>query len=333
METLNALFADSTHPRAVPVKAKAITPDTHMTRRRFLSQLAGSTLLRLHAAVARGISTALALIAAPAAVHAGSSRVSLLRVPLEVRGDWGGSQRRDVVTVLECMRTACLADVPLRSDRQPATLRVDNRPGNYPSVRLQTTVPDLGWINVAIGARDWCMLSYQFGHELGHVLCNSWQPDARPRNPCQWIEEALVEALSLKGLGTLADTWASTPPFPNDGSYANSIRDYRQSLVSGYRETAQEEGAGTGLGAWFRAHEAVLAKSGGLDAARGAVLAMLNLLEGDATVIQDLGALNRWRGRSGVPLHDYLARWEESCAELDAPGRLPGQVRDLLSRA
>jgi hypothetical protein len=29
---------------------------------------------------------------------------------------------------------------------------------------------------------------YQFGHELGHVLSNSWQPDSLPLRPSQWLE-------------------------------------------------------------------------------------------------------------------------------------------------
>lgn len=199
--------------------------------------------------------------------------------------------------------------------------------------RFQATAPNLAWINVAIGTRDWCKLSYEFGHELGHMLCNSWGPDAKPRNPCQWIEEALVEAFSLRGLAILADNWASAPPFPNDGDYASSIRDYRQALLKDYRTAAQDQGAGTGLKIWFKAHEAVLSERGGIDAARGAVWTVLNLLESDATTIQDLGALNRWPGRSGVPLHDYLVLWEKSCAELGSPGQLPKQVRNLLANA
>ena len=57
---------------------------------------------------------------------------------------------------------------------------------------------------------------------------------------------------------------------------------------------------------------------------------MLGLLEGDAALIADMGALNRWPGRSGVPVHDYLNLWEKSCAEVNAPGRLPSRLRGLL---
>ena len=62
------------------------------------------------------------------------------------------------------------------------------------------------WSIVDIGQQA-CAQLYQFGHELGHVLANSWQPHAQPTNPCQWLEEAMVEAFSLRGLGQMRGEW------------------------------------------------------------------------------------------------------------------------------
>jgi hypothetical protein len=70
------------------------------------------------------------------------------------------------------------------SDRQPGRIRVENRPGGLPYIWLNGE-PGLAWLVVDVGVRDWCKLAYQFAHEFGHVVCNSWAPDARPRNPCQ----------------------------------------------------------------------------------------------------------------------------------------------------
>ena len=168
--------------------------------------------------------------------------MTLLTAPLELGGRWGHSARADAAAVIERMRRACLADVALLSERQPAKLRVDNRAGSNPSIWLHSEKPMTGWIIVIVGTRDWCNLAYQFGHELGHVFGNSWELDARPRNPCQWIEEALVEAFSLRGLWLLANEWARAPPFPNDAAYAGAIRIYRETILSSYRTTAHEEG-------------------------------------------------------------------------------------------
>ncbi len=286
-----------------------------MKRRRFLSLLGASMLLPLKTAMARPISPG----------------VSLLTATLELGGTWTGSAPADAGAVIERMRTACLSGVALLSDHQPEKLRVDDRSGTAPSVWLHTENPATAWVTVIVGPRDWCNLAYQFGHELGHVFCNSWEPDAKPRNPCQWIEEALVEAFSLRGLGLLADDWGHAPPFPNDAAYARSIRDYRETILAGYRTAARDQDITAGFSTWFKTHEAFLHEHGGLDAARGAVSTMLDLLRSDAAMIADMGALNRWPGRSGVPLHDYLNLWEKSCLELHAPGRLPVRLRDLLA--
>jgi hypothetical protein len=188
-----------------------------------------------------------------------------------------------------------------------------------------------GWIIVDVRTRDWCNLAYQFGHELGHVFANSWERDATPRTPCQWIEEALVEAFSLRGLGLLADNWAQAPPFPNNAAYSGSIRRYRDTILTGYRTIAHDQGAAAGFCAWFKAHETFLAEHGGVDAARGAVPTMLDMLEGDPAMLADIGALNRWPGRSGVPQHEYLNLWGQSCAALNAPGRMPVRLSALLA--
>ncbi|KAI93642.1 hypothetical protein T281_15440 [Rhodomicrobium udaipurense JA643] len=287
-----------------------------MRRRHFLFLLGGGLLLPLKTTPAWPI----------------CNSVFVLDAPLELGGKWGGSAPSDAAAVIERMRTACLAGVALVSDRQPDRLRVDNHAGTLPSIWLHTQPPRTGWIIVSIGTRDWCKLAYQFGHELGHVLCNSWQSDAKPQTPCQWIEEALVEAFSLRGLGLLADAWEHAPPFPRDAAFADAIRDYREKMVVNYRAASKEQDETASLRNWFNQHEASLHVNGGVKAAAGAVSTMLDLLQSDATMVADLGALNRWPGRSGVPLHHYLNLWEKSCAELKAPGRLPVRLRNLLAQ-
>jgi hypothetical protein len=70
------------------------------------------------------------------------------------------------------------------SDRQPERLRVEAHDSGLPAIWLYVDPPHTAWV-IVDSARDWSKLAYQFGHELGHVLCNSWWPDARPRLPCQ----------------------------------------------------------------------------------------------------------------------------------------------------
>ncbi|BCG99766.1 hypothetical protein MesoLj131b_17660 [Mesorhizobium sp. 131-2-5] len=59
---------------------------------------------------------------------------------------------------------------------------------------------------------------------------------------------------------------------------------------------------------------------------------MTILAEYDSTpdCVEALGALNRWSGRTGIPIAEYLKLWEGSCAELQALPRLPVRLRELL---
>jgi hypothetical protein len=258
-----------------------------------------------------------------------AASANLLAVPVEVRGEWHAPPQ-SADTVILRMREACLAGLRLRSDRQPAGLWAENRASGPPSVWLHETPAKIAWVNVDVGERDWCKLAYQFGHELGHVFCNSWQSDASPRPPCQWLEESLVEAFSVRGLGLLAEGWAQNPPFPGDSAFAASIRAYRADILKKYKAYAEEQGAAD-LPVWFRVNRGRLDESTGLSKEACAIVPqVLGAFDKDQTLIEDYAALNRWPGRSSVPIEEYLRCWRESCADIGAPGRLPVHLRKVL---
>jgi hypothetical protein len=228
------------------------------------------------------------------------------------------------------MREACLSGVRLLSDRQPAKLRVDDSATGPPHIWLHDENPDTAWIVVDIGPLDWCKLSYQFGHELGHVLCNSWQRGAKPRLPSQWLEEALVEGFSIRGLGLLADSWERHPPFPNNATFADSIRTYRKNLIDTYRAPSAAP-VPLDMCAWLSRNRDALDHTNGVGAIEGPeILQIVAALEGDKACIEDLGAVNRWPGRSEAPLEEYLRLWQASCVEIRAPGVLPALLAQSL---
>jgi hypothetical protein len=251
--------------------------------------------------------------------------MTLLSAPLELTGDWGASPRSDAAAVISRMREAALSGVRLLSDQQPDRLRVDEHTSGPPAIWLHTDPPTTAWIIVDIGALDWCKLAYQFGHELGHVLCNSWGPRAKPAPPCQWLEEALVESFSIRGLGLLASSWEKHPPFPNDAPFAKSIREYRSHLVEKYKRAGWQAANGD-IASGFRANRDALERGEWTSA----VSMMLAEEERDGGCVEDLGAVNRWEARSRVPVEEYLASWQKSCSEIGVSGRLPVRLRDLL---
>jgi hypothetical protein len=271
----------------------------------------------------------------PSAMPSRASRVpsgvTLRSAPIELAGAWGKMIPHSADEVVELMRHACLDDVRLVSDRQPARLRVDEHTSGQPSIWLHAGDDDMAWILVDIGERAWCQLAYQFGHELGHVLSNSWRRDASPHTPCQWLEEAMVEAFSLRGLRRLAARWKTSPPFPGDNAYSGAILDYRQNVVSKDEQLGAEQGGVADLGAWFARHRSDIEAEGGLlPFAQAAVPVILAEYERTPGCVEALGALNRWPGRASLGLPDYLRAWETSCAALGASPTLPAYLKKTL---
>jgi hypothetical protein len=262
-----------------------------------------------------------------------AGNATLATAPIEVQGDWAGSLPHSALLVVSRMREACLAGVRLVSDRQPERIRVDNHTQGPPHIWLHFDRTPFAWIIVDIGPRDWSKLAYQFGHEFGHVVCNLWSPEGNSANPSAsaWLEEALAEALSVRGLGQLADSWARDPPFPGDSAFAGAIRQYWNNLVAKYQTIAAEQGATDNLAAWFRARRGALESNGDIRGpASGAVLAVLAEMMADPAGIEALGALNRWSPQIGLSLEDYLRLWTRSCAELGASQHLPTRLRRVL---
>jgi hypothetical protein len=259
-----------------------------------------------------------------------SSGTNLLTVPLDVGDAWNGAARTDAAAVISRMREACLSGIRLVSDRQPERLRVDAQTSGPPHIWLHADNPTTASIVVDVGTRAWSQLAYQFGHELGHVMCNSlmWKVETPP--PSRWLEECLAEAFAIRGLAHLADGWERNPPFPNDYRYAQSLRDYRRDLVEKYRQAAGPEDT-QHMAAWLRDNRKRLDETTGLGVYAGpAILTITTAMENDKGCVEDLGAVNRWSQRSGVPLEDYLRLWRESCAQVGGPGRLPRRLQDVF---
>jgi hypothetical protein len=255
---------------------------------------------------------------------------TLLSAPIELAGDWGHMLPRSADAVVQRMRHACLDDVRLISDRQPTRLRVDEHTSGSPAVWLHPDGSSMAWIIVDIGQQAWAQLAYQFGHELGHVMANSWQPHAKPKPPCQWIEEALVEAFSLHGLGRLAESWKEVPPFPGDNAFGNAIAAYRQNIVTRYAALADAQGLRRDSAAWFAVNRTEIEKLALNAYAQAISVSLLAEYERRPSCVEALGALNRWPGRTGVPIDDFLHQWEASCAELGASSLLPNRLREML---
>lgn len=253
--------------------------------------------------------------------------------PVEL-GDGWGEYANDARAVIELVRQVCLEGVPLVSGLQPEKIRIDERRSGPPHIWLHKENPETAWIVLDFAPLHWIQLAYQLGHELGHVLCNSWQWDATRTGESQWLEEAMVEAFSLRGLARLADAWEKVPPFAHDEDFAAQIRKYRDNATERYRSQNGDKCSVPNITTWYRCARTTLEHSGGVGPEEGpAILAILAEYDKDGASLADLGALNRWPERTALPLEQYLSRWQSSCSERAAPGNLPRHLAGLFSRA
>lgn len=256
--------------------------------------------------------------------------VNLASVPIDTEGDWPDSDPQDAFKVVSRLRDVALAGIRLLSDHQPLRIRVVDHRTGPPRVWLHKDTPGVAWIIVDIGVRRWAQLAYQFGHELGHVLCNSWLLETDLKPPTRWLEEALVDAFSIRNLALLAESWEKNPPFPGNTGYGNALRGYREEVVKGYHDAGGPQPA-TDIAAWFRETRPALEQLNGINKIEGpGLLAILGELEREKACVEDMGALNRWPGKA-TSLEEYLRLWQQSCIEIKAPGMLPRRLRDLFA--
>lgn len=252
-----------------------------------------------------------------------------LGLKISLKGDWAGLEKQSKA-VLNLVRSSCLSNVQIRSDRLPDSIIIENAVSPNPSIWLHKDPSTAAWIRLNAAPGAWCQLAYQFGHELGHVLVNSWTPDAKPQPPSQWIEEALAEAFSLFGLWRLAANWRKVPPFPNNQAYASEILRYLDEALANYAKLGDELGIKQ-TADWYAREEVRLEDDTGLYAREKAFsLVVYTAVCKNRLLIEDYPALNRWPERTRLPNKDYLSRWESSCKEVGTTGALPRLLANSL---
>ena len=260
--------------------------------------------------------------------------LSLHNAQLRVERPYGTALPGDIRKVVELMRFASLRGLKLRSDRQPTGLLVENvqsAVGQWaPMVVACDRSDQAAWIRVTIDGNHWARLAYQFGHELGHVLCNSWGSGAAPQRPCQWIEEVCVEAFSIRCLFEVAHRWAAKPPYPHWKDYAPCLLSYAESTLGKHCRLAKRAGIdpAASMSAVYRSRLDDLLKLG--PHAKALVPTMVRIFRNNPKLVEDLGGLNRWPRRASEPLFTYLEQWADSCSDLGLPASLPIKVRNLL---
>jgi hypothetical protein len=221
---------------------------------------------------------------------------------IEVLPDnWGGSPTGNIQAVCESAGRELVRYFP---ERTFAPISISNNFNATPITLYKKGAA--GEIRVKLTTRGlyWSQYAYQFGHELGHILCNYREAE----NPQLWFEESLCETASIFVLRKMADTWQANPPYPNWKSFANSLDNYADEHLSNtakYEEKTFAE--------WYRNHRIELEKSGTNRALNQivAVRVLLPLLQNDPRHWEALSYLNQWDVNQRPSLTEYLKDWHQ----------------------
>lgn len=262
--------------------------------------------------------------------------IDLNDVKLWVESRHGEASIDDMTKIVQSMRFACLHGIKLRSDMHPKSILVENikgSPSNWAPIVLATERPDkAAWIRVTIDSHHWARLAYQFGHELGHVISNTWGIGSLPQTPCQFLEEVCVEAFSIRGLFEIDKRWNIKPPHPHWKSYAHCFSKYAESTLKSHRrlERHSEINERT-ISIKFKEDLCKLRKLG--PSAKALVPTVAEMLISNKSLIEDFSALNRWPERSSSSIEIYIEKWIASCQSINSPGALPRKIRKALADA
>ena len=169
-------------------------------------------------------------------------------------------------------------------------------------------------IRILLTARGtkWAKFSYQFSHELCHVLSGYEDLEGDTNN---WFHEAICYLASLFTLRRMAEAWRTEPPYWDWTTYADSLAEYADNEDRNYlKETALLPGET--LSSWLASHEEELRACRELRA-KNAVVAreLLPLFEEEPS---GWNAVRRFPA-SKSSLRDYLNEWVSEVEADDRP--------------
>ncbi|MCB1025580.1 MAG: hypothetical protein KDB79_14380 [Acidobacteria bacterium] len=228
---------------------------------------------------------------------------------------WGNASTRDIQKVLESVADELLENVS-SVGRLSIIVRFDAR-GPRTLYKREKNGEFIVWLNVV--DRRWAQFSYQFGHELSHILTINQKNTTTPN---QWFEESLGETASLFAMRRMADTWSVTPPYENWRSYSGSLRTY---IDEQYAEEHRKLPPGTSFKKWFKANEPGMRADPYLrDKDELAANQLLAYFENYAGSWDAVTYLNRSNANSSQSFKSYLENWYRN-----APSRHKPFIREI----
>ena len=222
---------------------------------------------------------------------------------------WGEADPKDIRVLLE--NAASHLDRFLRRTLA-GTIVIVPAPSNdwRPRTHYRPSACGPYFVQLTSCDRDWAKLSYQFCHELCHVLSGYESLRGGPNN---WFHEAICELASIFALRRMAEAWPSCPPYSNWKSYADALADYTEHLLS---RKGRQLPVGVTLREWLSGEEEELRRDP-CKRNENAVVAhsLLPILESEPSGWNAIRQLPD----SSAMFGDYLLEWYARVEPADRP--------------
>ena len=222
------------------------------------------------------------------------------KVTIKVEGEnWGNARHADIKRLLENVASHLIRHV---REEISAVIEVRNWEGG-PMILVRQQGQTSYQVMLTTTGRSWAQYSYQFAHELCHLVSNYERLEDSTNN---WFHESICEVASLFTLRSMATTWESNPPYANWSSYAKSLRQYAVELAN----TVKKEIPGDHeVALWLQGHEA----EGRVDrySRKGNLILALLMLPVFEQHPEGWNAVRRLP-RSDVSIGHYLVQWKEA---------------------
>jgi len=215
-----------------------------------------------------------------------------------IEGEWGGSQLQDIQKTCQSAGMELWKHFPGRKLHPIIIGRSRNGPITWydrlPSGEYQ--------IRLDSQSNLWAQFSFQFAHELCHVLC-CYSDD---KHPNKWFEESLCEVASLFVMRRMAETWKTSPPYANWKGYSPHLKEYADDRIEKVHLPPD-----TSLAEWYAENAKKMNEEGSQrDKQRIVAAALLPLLEAEPSHWEAVGYLNAGNRFPNQSFADYLADWE-----------------------
>ena len=224
-------------------------------------------------------------------------------------GSWGEGRPSDIEELL-----TNVASHLVRFIREPVegTIIVQPTATEYdkPRTLYRASPEDPQIILLQARGRLWSKFSYQFAHELCHVLSRYERLKCSPNG---WFHESLCELASVFVLMRMAESWKVSPPFQNWKEYAPNLGHYASELLL---RPERQVPRGTSIAQWLIDQEATL-RQDRYQRDKNAVVAyqFLPLFRNEPTGWNAVGYLPD----SSAKFNDYLGEWYTRVDDEDKP--------------